>query len=85
MKTERLVEMANDIAAFFRTETVRDDAVAGIKTHLKKFWEPRMRREIIAHLDGGGAGLSDLARDAVKLLKAEAQVQEKPGDSIPVS
>ena len=28
----------------------------------------RMRREIIAHVDGGGAGLSATARDAIRLL-----------------
>jgi hypothetical protein len=28
-----------------------------------------MRKEIIAHLDGGGDGLSDLAREAVGKLR----------------
>jgi len=71
MNTERLVEMANDIAAFFQTEPVRADAIAGVKNHLRRFWEPRMRKGIIAHLDAGGAGLDDLAKAAIEALKTE--------------
>jgi formate dehydrogenase subunit delta len=71
MNIERLVEMANDIAAFFKTEPVRADAIAGVKNHLKNFWEPRMRREIVAHLDAGGTGLDELARAAVESLRSE--------------
>jgi len=70
MNPERLVEMANDIAAFFQTEP-RADAIAGVKSHLKRFWEPRMRRDIVAHLNAGGTGLDELARAAVESLKPE--------------
>ena len=34
-----------------------DKAVAGAAEHLAKFWDPRMRAAIIAHLDAGGVGL----------------------------
>jgi formate dehydrogenase subunit delta len=60
--------MANDIATFFDAES-GTMAAEGVRTHLTKFWEPRMRREIIAHVQAGGAGLLPTAREAVKLLK----------------
>ena len=73
MKTERLVEMLNDITAFFQTEPERRDAVVGITNHVKRFWDPRMRAQIIDHDDAGGVGLDHLAREAVAALKADVQ------------
>lgn len=68
MSPDRLVYMANQIGAFFRSQGP-DKAVPGIAEHLKKFWEPRMRRAIIAHLDAGGDGLAPEVRAAVETLK----------------
>jgi len=65
MSVEHLVKMANDIAAYFNGEPDRRLAVEGVCNHLKKFWDPRMRRQIAAHLQSGGTGLSELARVAV--------------------
>jgi formate dehydrogenase subunit delta len=67
MKTERLVHMANQIADFFAAYP-REQAVAGVADHLKKFWDPRMRRTILDHVQGGGAGLRDVALEAVRRL-----------------
>ena len=68
MNIERMVEMANDIANFFASDPDHTAAVNGVANHLKRYWEPRMRKQIIAHLDGGGHGLSDLAREGVQSL-----------------
>lgn len=68
MEISRLVAMANDIANFFDSEDDKKVAVEGVRFHLSRFWEPRMRREIIAHVAAGGAGLSPTARAAVELL-----------------
>jgi formate dehydrogenase subunit delta len=65
---ERLVAMANDIAAFFDADADKAAAAEGVRFHISRFWEPRMRREIIAHLGKGGAGLSDTARSAIEKL-----------------
>lgn len=71
MSIEHLVTMANDIANFFAAEPDREIAVEGVRNHLRKFWEPRMRRKIVAHLrEEGGSDLSDLARAAVERLAA---------------
>ena len=68
MDITRLVAMANDIAAFFDSESDKAVAADGVRGHLARFWDPRMRREIIAHLQGGGAGLAATAKAAVALL-----------------
>ena len=65
---EQLVKMANDIAAFFRSEPDHASAVAGFAAHIRRYWEPRMRRQIHAHLAAGGAGLDALAREGVARL-----------------
>jgi formate dehydrogenase subunit delta len=68
MEIGRLVAMANDIAAFFDAEGDKAVAAEGVRTHLMKFWDPRMRREIVAHVAAGGAGLASTARTAVELI-----------------
>lgn len=71
MNIERLCGMVNDIANFFAVEPDRAVGVAGIADHLRKFWDPRMRKQIIAHLGTGGDGLEPLAREAVAALARE--------------
>ena len=68
MDIGRLVAMANDIAAFFDGDTDKAAATEGVRSHIAKFWEKRMRREIIAHVEAGGAGLAPTASAAIKLL-----------------
>jgi formate dehydrogenase subunit delta len=68
---ERLVRMANQIGAFFRTQG-HDKAVPGTAEHIRKFWDPRMRAAILAHLDAGGAGLDPDVREAVMTLRPKA-------------
>ncbi len=64
----RLVAMANQIGKFF-TPQRGGDPVVSIADHLKKFWDPRMRAAIVAHLEQGGADLDDPVRKAVHRLK----------------
>ena len=71
MRIERLVAMANDIGAFFDAQPDKAEAARGIANHLAKFWDPRMRRQIVAHYRDGGLGLSDLPRTAIGLLADE--------------
>jgi formate dehydrogenase subunit delta len=68
---ENLVKMANNIEAFFRADPDRDAAVAGIENHIRRFWEPRMRNAIVAHVAGGGAGLGELAAQAVRRMSGK--------------
>jgi formate dehydrogenase subunit delta len=71
MKAERLVHMANQIADFFNSYP-HEQAVAGVADHLHKFWDPRMRKQIIEYVGTDGAGLRDIALAAIKQLASEA-------------
>ena len=68
MPPDKLVYMANQIGTFFRSQGA-GKAPAAIAEHIQKFWEPRMRRAIFAHLDAGGAGLDPLVREAIEKLR----------------
>jgi formate dehydrogenase subunit delta len=70
MRIERLVEMANDIAAFFDAKADKAEAARDIARHLRLFWDPRMRRELIAHYRQGGHGLNPTALSAVGMIAA---------------
>ena len=62
MDIHHLVKMANDIGNFFASDPDPAKAEDGFATHLRSFWDPRMRRELFSYLDSSnGAGLSDLA------------------------
>lgn len=67
METENMVHMANQIALFFAAYP-HDEAVNDVTTHFRQFWEPRMRRQIIAYVAEGGHGLHELVIEAVKRL-----------------
>jgi formate dehydrogenase subunit delta len=64
---ERLVIMANQIAKFFASQK-HDQAVEGMRNHIARYWDPRMRERIRMHLADGGAGLDALAREAIGAL-----------------
>lgn len=68
MHDDKLAYMANQIGRFFASQGT-DSAVDSIHDHLVKFWDPRMRRSIIAQLDGGEDHLDPLVRQAVERLR----------------
>jgi len=68
---DKLVYMANQIGKFFVSQGEKE-AVEGVATHIRKFWEPRMRNKIFAHIDAGGAGLDPLVRKALDTLRQPA-------------
>ena len=72
---EKLVRMANQIAAFFRSYP-EDEAVAGIHKHIVAFWTPKMRTTLETYLreDEGRA-------DA---LVVRAMTEEPPEAASPI-
>jgi formate dehydrogenase subunit delta len=72
MDADHLVHMVNDIAAFFGPASGPAQAPADVAAHLKRFWEPRMRRQIVEIWRTGKAPFTDLARAAVALLAKDA-------------
>jgi formate dehydrogenase subunit delta len=67
----KLVMMANQIGRFYVPQK-QVEPVGAILTHIRKFWDPRMRAAIVAHLDRGGEGLDGPVRQAVERLKSGA-------------
>lgn len=78
MKAEKLVKMANEIGRFFEAEPERDVALEGVASHLARFWEPRMRRELLAHVDStSGADLRPLVLEAVRQHRERLTPKER--------
>ncbi len=50
-----LIRMANQIGTFFESMPDREEALRGIATHLRKFWDPRMRQAFLAQVDDGNS------------------------------
>ena len=71
MNIEHLVQMANDIGAFFAAEPGGEPPAKAVCNHFKRYWDPRMRRQMIEHFHAGGEGLEEPARGGVALLAAE--------------
>ena len=64
---DHLIRMANQIGTFFESMPERAEALEGIARHLKNFWDPRMRRALLARLDASAKhGLSDIVLAALR-------------------
>ena len=67
MDLDNLARMANRIGEFFEAFPDRAEAMTGVADHIGRFWEPRMRRQILAMLDTpAGDALSPLVADALR-------------------
>ncbi len=71
MTNERMVTMANQIATFFRSYP-HAVAVEGVESHIRQFWERRMRAQFLDYLAAGGEGLDPLVIEAAGRLVQKA-------------
>jgi formate dehydrogenase subunit delta len=79
MNTDLMIKMLNEISAFFAGEDDREQAARDIQNHVRRYWEPRMRVQLLEYFaQRKGAGLSDLALKAVALLAEEAPQAHLP-------
>ncbi|MFC0109673.1 formate dehydrogenase subunit delta [Kibdelosporangium aridum] len=62
------VRMANEIAVQFHHQPTRQ-AAAAIAQHIKLFWDPRMKAELLDKAQTEAASLDPLVLDAVTYLK----------------
>ena len=67
-KLEKLVRMANQIGDFYAAMP-EEEATAGAASHLRRFWTPKMIRELIGFAEEGRAGLNPTAAHAVETLR----------------
>ena len=65
----QLVTMANQIAKFFESQPGNVQLV-GVKDHINRFWEKRMRQKLVAlaHTDEGNR-LHNLVRQVISDIK----------------
>jgi formate dehydrogenase subunit delta len=74
MNIDLLIKMANQITSFWEGEVGQEAAAAEVATHLRRYWEPRMRAQMITYYEERqGSGLNDVAKKAVGLLAAQAK------------
>jgi len=79
MSSDKLIYMANQIAAALRTRK-GEDPVAATAEHISNFWEPRMRAQLFELLDKDPDRFDPLVREArarIRPVKAETS----PGGS----
>jgi formate dehydrogenase subunit delta len=72
MDPEKLVFMANQIAGFFKAYP-EEDAVIGVRDHIKSFWTPGMRRTLQTRLQGDASGLEHLVVVAMTQKRPEGE------------
>lgn len=63
MSPDKLVYMANQIATFFQSQP-NDQAQHGLADHINKFWEPRMRDQLLQLITEGHGDLQPLVIEA---------------------
>lgn len=68
MQQQDMLRMANQIASFFNGSGP-DAAVRDAAEHISKFWDPRMRTMLLAHIEKGGEGLDATIVKAASLIK----------------
>ena len=79
MDVHRLIKMANEIGAFFEAEPDRAVALEGVANHIERFWEPRMRRELLRWVDEhNGEGLKELVLGAIQANREKLTPQATP-------
>ncbi|MDQ0570640.1 formate dehydrogenase subunit delta [Variovorax paradoxus] len=71
MHVDQLIRMVNQMGNFFEAMPDRGEAQHDLALHLQRFWEPRMRRALLAHLDASGSGeLNAVSAEAIRLHRA---------------
>lgn len=71
MTPERLLQLLNPIAAFHAAEPDPDLGRQAVASHLRRYWTPAMRRELLKAFDAGNLpGLNPLAAETLRLERA---------------
>lgn len=65
MNKDDLIRMANQIADFFQSYP-HAQATEGVATHIRDFWDPRMKGQIASLLTDHADKLKPLAVDGLK-------------------
>jgi formate dehydrogenase subunit delta len=72
---DQLIRLANRIGDFFDAMPDREQGVEGVANHIEKFWEPRMRRQILEFLANNPQGRT--AESELSPITLEALTQHR--------
>lgn len=70
MSRDRIIEMIRQIEDFFKPYP-ENRRIEGMRNHLRTYWDPRMRGQLINMSEGGKYQFSAAIISAVNLLKDE--------------
>lgn len=74
MDATKLVQMANQIGAFFGANPDTATAADSVADHIRRFWDPRMRRALLKWVDErNGEGLQPLVLQALQKHREKLQ------------
>jgi formate dehydrogenase subunit delta len=80
---QTLVTMVNQIGEFFRSQGDEESAERSVAVHLRHFWAPSMRRDLVSWLDQHeGDGLKPLVKASVEKYRRQLvdPSQRMPGE-----
>ena len=69
---DKIVRMANDIGNFYQSDPDREHAIAGMVSHIGRFWARRLREKLISHSKQADSGLTSFSLAAAARLEAIA-------------
>jgi formate dehydrogenase subunit delta len=76
MDMKNLIHMANQIGDFFAAMPEQDEALQGIAGHLQRFWEPRMRSQLLEYVDAeDGKDLKPIVVAAIRAHRSKLLAQ----------
>ena len=70
VRADKLLRMAEQVAANLHYDDDHEGLVARVADHLNRFWDPRMKAAIRAHVEQDDNEISDTVRAAVGQLPA---------------
>ena len=71
MNVEHLITMANQVGRFYEAYPNRAEALKSAAGHLRRSWDPRMRRALLERMDEGGEGLTPFMAEAVRVHRTD--------------
>jgi formate dehydrogenase subunit delta len=69
MHADNLITMGNQISDFFQSMKNRDEALEQIANHLRLFWDPRMRRALLAAIPESGEPPQEMSAVLAEALR----------------
>ncbi|MEM7081183.1 MAG: formate dehydrogenase subunit delta [Pseudomonadota bacterium] len=71
VRVDKLVRMAQQIADNNSFTPDVDVVAAKVADHIQRFWDPRMKQQIIDYANSGEAQLTQVVTRAVSLIRVE--------------